>query len=605
TELRLWSNQKFWLGDVCFETNRPLHLSPCRLTEIFGFREEKRYDFPYLLEKDVKVPVWVFGKAPARGDSLWFCSDGLPKAGTEMIFYFQAMENLHRNPFEEKKNNPFADIRWECYTKEGFVPMHVKDDTAGFLVSGEVRLRLPHSEAVPCPLVAGNCYVIRAVLDRAEYDVPPELLNVSGFLFEAWQKDTQAICHTFNRISRITLKSSLLKQGYITVFGKEEKGSSYRKYTRGSVIPRQGRYYDLKEEEDGSLTWSFDQEKYGYAPQKLKNPVKIVAYSEQIMRRYDLGKVLGLDDQVIDLPMNHVVPESFCIITERLDDQGVELYDFVRPGRYGEDDLTYDLFEDEGKLVIRDGGRFIGARLYIGAYSTNRGEEGNIREGNVLLGEETGDVVFYNPGPGTGGCFQENPEQVKQRFLKDLETPYTAVTAGDYERLVKELPGLCIHKVRAFMDEAHNTVRVAVKPAVLEPFPELSEHYRKIIGNYLEQRRLLTTRIEITGPVYVKVDVQGTVYIKRHSENSLQMIEQTIRDAVDCVESEKRFGEAIRFDQVFHRVEELDCVEFVYELSLKPRNPALARLVDSDVFPAENCLCHAGDVQIETVTGRG
>ncbi|MCD8068668.1 MAG: baseplate J/gp47 family protein, partial [Lachnospiraceae bacterium] len=371
-----------------------------------------------------------------------------------------------------------------------------------------------------------------------------------------------------------------------------------------SRIPGQGRYYDLSVEADGGVTWSFDREKYGFAPQKLKNPVKIVAYNEEIMRRYDLGRVLGMDDQVIDLPMDHIVPESFCIIAERLDEQGVELYDFVRPSRYGEDDLTYDLDEEEGKLIIRDGGKFIGARLLIGALSTTRGEEGNIREENVLFGDGIETVSFYNPGRGTGGRFRETPDQVKRRFLTDMERPYTAVTAADYERLVKDLPGLCIHKVKAFMDESRNTVRVAVKPGTGDAFPQLSDQYRKIISGYLDLRRLLTTRIEITGPVYVKVDVQGTVYVKRHSRDSLRQIEQTLREALDCVESDRNFGEPIRFDQVFHRLEEQSCVEFVYELSLKPRNPGLARVVDSDVFPAEGVLCYAGDIQIETVVGR-
>lgn len=605
-ELSLPANQKFYLGDLCFETNRALQRKPCHLTAVYGKREGQWYDYSHLLDREVRVPSAVFGARPEAGDSLWFLADALPEAGEELIFHIKAQDSHKRNPFPEKGGSMFADLRWECYTEEGFVPLHVRDDTGCLLTSGELRLRLPAQNALPCPEAPGKRFALRAVLTRAQYDVAPRLLSVSGFLFEVWQKDTRAICYTSNRTSRVSLKSGLLKEGYITVFCKEKKGSSYRRYTRAGLRAPQGRYFDYEEAPDGTLTFIFDKERFGYAPEKLKNAVKIVAYSEEIMRRYSLGEVLGMDRQVIRLPAGHVVAESFCIIAKRTDENGEELYDFVRPSRFEEDDLSYYLYEDSGQIVIEDAGPFVGASLYMGAFAVTRGEEGNIREGNTLLAEELpGASRFYNPGAGTRGCFRETLEQVKQRFLVDLQRPYTAVTAADYERLVKETPQLCIHKVKAFLDEGRNLVRIAVKPDTDEEFPDLSENYRAAIERQLEERRLLTTRIEIVGPVYTQVDVQGTVCVKRHFENSLQEIEDAVREVVDCVSSERGFGEALRFDEIFHRIEELDCVAYVSDLSLHPRNPALARLQDADVVPAQNCPCSAGEIRIETLTSIG
>ncbi len=603
-EICLAANQKFFLGDLCFETNRSFHLKPCHLTAIYGKCGGEWQDCSHLLDREVRVPSVIFGTHPQAGDSLWLLADALPDAGEELIFYVKASERHKRNPSSAKGGSMFADIRWECYTEEGFVPMHVRDDTGCLLTSGEIRMRLPAQNALPCPDAPGKCFALRAVLTRAQYDVAPRLLAVSGFLFEVWQKDTRAICYTSNRTARVSLKSGLLKEGYITVFCKEKKGSSYRKYTRAGVRAGKGRYFDYEEAPDGTLTFIFDKERFGYSPEKLKNAVKIVAYSEEIMRQYYLGEVLGMDHQTLRLPAGHVVAESFCIIAKRPDENGEELYDFVRPSRFGEDDLSYYLYEDEGKIVIEDAGRFIGASLYMGAFAVTRGEEGNIREGNTLFAEDPVGARFYNPGPGTRGCFRESLDQVKRRFLEDLQRPCTAVTAADYERLVRETPELCIHKVKAFMDESRNLVRIAVKPDTDEEFPELSEHYRAAIERQLEERRLLTTRIEIVGPVYTQVDVLGTVCVKRHYENSLQEIVDTVRTAVDCVSSERGFGEALRFDQIFHQIEELDCVAFVSDLSLHPRNQALARIQDSDVIPAQNCLCSAGEIQIETVVSR-
>ena len=134
------------------------------------------------------------------------------------------------------------------------------------------------------------------------------------------------------------------------------------------------------------MTWMFDRRKFGYGPIKVKNAIKIVVYQEIMMRRYSLGTVLGYDHQVIRLPKGNIAPESFCIIAERKDERGEAIYDFVRPGRYGDKDLSYDLYENEGFLRIEDAGDYIGARLYVGGFAVTRGAEGNIREGNTLTG---------------------------------------------------------------------------------------------------------------------------------------------------------------------------------------------------------------------------
>lgn len=598
---RIPGNQKFMVGDLCFETNRSLELRPYHLTGVYGVREGKSFDCTYLTDREVQAPAYIFGQAPKAGDSLWLTMDGLPGPGEEVIFYITVADRHNRNPFADKGNNTFADLKWECFTDKGFVEVSVRDCTNCFLVSGEVRIRLPKEAAAMWEYRQKKSYVIRVTLQRAEYDVRPKLTNISGFLFEVWQKETKAVCYTFNKVSSVALRSDLLKEGYVTVFCKEEKGSSYRRYQPAYDTDKKGRFYEETISQDEGHTWRFDRRRFGFGPERVKNAVKIVAYSEEMMRRYYLGTVLGIDRQTIELPADHVVADNFCIIARRTGEDGEDVYDFVRPSRYGQEDLTYYLYENEGKIVIQDPGNFIGADLYIGTLSVTRGKEGNIRPGNWFHGLELqSSVRFYNPAEGTGGAFRENLEEVKKRFLQDLKRPYTAVTAADYEKLVMETPELCIHKVRAWMSQNRNMVRIAVKPGTDEEFPELSETYRKAIEKQLEDKRLLTTKIQIVPPVYTPIDVHGTIYVKRQYENSRKMIEEAIRRKIDYIHSKRNFGEILKFDQVFHEIESLDCVEFIYELSLLPRNPSQARLVEADVHPAPNCLCYSGDIVLET-----
>lgn len=598
--VELQANQPFYLGDLAFETNRRMRIGGYSLTGVYGQHDGSFQDYSYLINDDIPKAAMIFGETPCEGDCVYFTADRLPEPGEEMIFYMTLANRFNRNPYEEKGNNTFADLVWECYTGNGYETMNVADYTSCFLVSGEVRMRMPNTAAAVCEELPKPAYAIRTRVIKADYDVSPKLLSVAGFLFEAWQKETKSVCYTFQKYSKITLNSELMEEGYLQVFCKEEKGSFYRRYEPVSEEGDRGRFYTLEHERYGVNTFSFDRRRFGFAPDKLKNAVKIMVYSEEMMRRFYLGIVQGYDAQELELPVKNIVAESFCIIAKRTDENGEELFDFVRPNYYEEDSLTYYLLENEGKIIIEDAGVFIGASLYMGSCSITRGQEGNIREGNRFrTGKNLQDIEFVNVGPGTGGCFRESIADVRKRFLADMNKPYTTVTAADYESIVKSAPGLCIHKVRAVLREERNEVQIAVKPGTDECFPKLSDTYRKSLEQLLEKKRLLTTRVEIVPPVYLPINVKGVIYVKRHYEREQGLIEQTIREQLDYLESDRNFGDVLKFDEVFRAVENLECVEYIYDLTLHPQYPGAAKIRDNDIYPNADCLCYAGDIQLE------
>ena len=598
--VELPANQPFYLGDLTFETNRRIRLSGYSLTGVYGQHDGGFQDYSYLIDDDIPKTAMIFGEKPGEGDCVYFAANRLPEPGEEMIFYMTLANRFNRNPYEEKGNNTFANLVWECYTEKGYEPMNVADYTSCFLVSGEVRMRMPNTAAAVCEELPKPGYAIRARVVKADYDVSPKLRAVAGFLFEAWQKETKSVCYTFQKYSRITLNSEMMEEGYLQVFCKEEKGSFYRRYEPAPGEGARGRFYTMEHEQYGVNTFSFDRRQFGFSPDKLKNAVKIMVYSEEMMRRFYLGTVQGYDAQELELPAKNIVAESFCIIAKRTDENGEDIFDFVRPNHYEEDSLTYYLLENEGKIVIEDAGAFIGAALYMGSCSVTRGQEGNIREGSRFrTGKTLQELTFVNAGPGTGGCFRESIADVRERFLADMNKPYTAVTAADYETIVKSAPGLCIHKVRAVLREERNEVQIAVKPGTDERFPKLSDTYRKSLEQLLEKKRLLTTRVEIVQPVYLPINVKGVIYVKRHYEREQGLIEKTIREQLDYLESERSFGDVLKFDEVFRAVENLECVEYIYDLALYPQYPGAARIKDNDIYPNADCLCYAGDIQLE------
>jgi hypothetical protein len=113
---------------------------------------------------------------------------------------------------------------------------------------------------------------------------------------------------------------------------------------------------------------------------------------------------------------------------------------------------------------------------------------------------------------------------------------------------------------------------------------------------------MLTTRFELIPPEYAAVDIKATVYVKVYYNDSREQIERLLRAQVDYLHSDRNFGEVLRFEDIFRAIESLECVDYVYELSLRPQKTSLATMREADIFPKENVLLHVGRISLELVT---
>ena len=366
---------------------------------------------------------------------------------------------------------------------------------------------------------------------------------------------------------------------------------------------QQGRYYSLERLGFGRYRIRFDKDRYGYSPGNFENAVKLVAYNEEMMRSYDLGTIYGYDDQQIQLPSDHIVKESFSLIVLKKNPEGENEYYFIRPCGVKKEELQYELLENEGFLVIKDAADFIDSRIFLGGCAVSRGAEGNIRFGSYFkpVGYES-NIIFTNPAAGKGGCYPEDIHSVRRRLIADLRKHYTAVEAVDYENLVRSTPELCIDKVKAVRDDVKNQIQIAVKPISSSPYPKLSENYLEAIYKWIEKARLLTVNIEVQQPVYVPVHVQGTIYVKSHYEGCKQQIENVIRRQLDYMSTERNFGDVFHFDHLFVQIENLECVKYIYDLSVNLQTQLHAIQKGLDIHPKNNCLLYPGEIVLELNT---
>lgn len=228
------------------------------------------------------------------------------------------------------------------------------------------------------------------------------------------------------------------------------------------------------------------------------------AYTEEMMRTWHLGTIYGYDGERMKLPAENIAWQGCSVIAEKqIKKTGKICYYYLQPGKDKATGFHFQIEEESGSLKILDAGNLYGCELYLGGICTFQGEQGNLPAGKEFQpkGYRTG-IRFSNPAPGMGGRYMESMESLKARFLDDIYQVHAAVTAEDYEHIVKNVPGLCIDKVRAYRSPKKNAVCIAVKPA--HPgMPKLSGKYKQMISQALEEKRMLNTVFELEQPVYL------------------------------------------------------------------------------------------------------
>ena len=586
--------QLLWSGTIPFETEKEVFLQPWGLEAVYVSSPEGERDVTRLLEPGRDAAAYPFGRRPRAGNTLNCYLSGTPEVGEAVYLWLQVAQEELRNPFQEGTQQPrFARVRWQYYAAGGWRDARAEDETAGLLRSGRVTLWL--EAGLPQPVEEGpvkGC-AIRCLLEEAEYDRPPRLKGLAVHLFPVVQRQTRVSCRTCQG-NRVVLRGRLPQKGNFMVYGREEPQGPYWLY---SQLPRegaQGRFWSKEETPRGiELHFSGGQE-----PWNGPKGVRVVCYDDEMIHHRLLGRVEGYDHQSIPLrQVGSVLPESLLVTV--VTDQGA-CY-FVAPGEEGPDGFRYHFRPRAGQIVIDEPARG-GYTLYLSGCAETQGERGNLHPCATLeqRGGYDGTEVeerYFCPGPGRFGASCESVEELRGRFSAGIRQCAVAVRVEDYERLVRQTPGLCIHKVKAVAVEEKNLVRIAIKPHTEGTLPKLSQEYIRQIQEYLGPYRMLTTRFELCQPRYVPVGVHAVLSIRGMAAHAQEQTEKLLRELLDHVNGPENFGGWIRFHEVYQKLSELPFVEAVDVLNLFPDGRD-AVLVGSDVRLGDDCLCYGGSIQL-------
>ena len=247
-----------------------------------------------------------------------------------------------------------------------------------------------------------------------------------------------------------------------------------------------------------------------------------------------------------------------------------------------------------------------GKRIMMLAYRTGGGIEGNVGSNtiNVLKTSVPYIDTVTNLRVASGGTNAESLEHALIRGPSTIRARNRAVTAEDFEVLTREATS-GVARVHCMTPSAidrpmyDNAERVEPGTVVLLIVPEVEAGLRELrpehldisggmytsINSYLDERRLLTTRIEVTKPKYQWVTVQARIRtsnsfiherVRREAERRIYQFIRPLQGGPDpALRFEQSgegwpFGRTLHVSEIFPILYTIEGVEFVEKVELFP-----------------------------------
>jgi hypothetical protein len=475
-----------------------------------------------------------------------------------------------------------CDVAWECFTKDGWKGLAVEDGTVAFSKSGTLRFKPNHVMAKyeNANLEKGFFY-IRARVVGGKFDATLKLKRLLINAVQLFGQETMA--RTINLIGAggkkqiINLSNGLVEHKKLLVVCEEE--GCFRLYNayNGVESNPKGRYYIIKQKEDGTICLEFDAEKFGFAPTSNGTKIKVITYSPGLTDSFNLGRVVGFDGQRFEFNLTNLSEFGFRLMLKVTDSDGVKFIECNKVGDCSRDVmLAYSLDYDSNAIVLHNNVCCSG-ELIITSCIYCAGKDGNVVSGERFVLSKAGEALWGNVKAHSiynvqNGRDRESLDELVKRMVWSMESTGVAVTKGDYFSLLKEVPGLTIEKINIIFKSGQNEVNVAVKLKSDDEMPKLSPRHREILERHMEEHRQLTTNVNFISPHYVPIDVTGCICVRPDFKGAELVIRDVLKYELDGIRPDVEFGRGVVYGDIYSKIEKLPCVEYIESLSFDSRS---------------------------------
>ena len=371
-----------------------------------------------------------------------------------IAFDSQLSNKLHRIYFRlgEVDLKYSSKLSWEYFSVDSWKELRlVKDGTNGFSQNGAVEFIAP-SEWSKTVLLGEDGYWLRSRWEVGSYDLPPCIKGVHLNAIEVTQATS---------ITNTILGSS--------------NGHAYQ-------------------------TCSFKDNPILPEPEILVKEVENPTSDEIEMYKELLG------EKVIE----ETNPETGKVTG--IWTRWCEVENFFKSGSESRH-YTLDIY----KAVITFGNGKMGKIPPVGrdnikcaVYYIGGGARGNVGSNTITNLEKSYPYIdsVNNPDPASGGADAESVEEAKLRGPWVLKHRYRAVTIEDFEKLALEASGE-VAKSKCFVKDGD--INLIVVPKGDRDKLRLGNMLFQKIKNYIDARRLITTRFILKGPGYEDISISAEV----------------------------------------------------------------------------------------------
>ncbi len=310
---------------------------------------------------------------------------------------------------------------------------------------------------------------------------------------------------------------------------------------------------------------------YLNAPQLSRISLSMVFVQQQETRRsLPEFPATGFPNQRISLEEEGLCRERFSILVEEAEREGEFREWSFREDLDGSKPEDRHYMLDGSFLVFGNGfhGMIPEGRIRVGRWVRTLGKGGNIKSGTITSLEKPLQSVISltNECDAVGGRDEETLEEAFERYRNGSFRGVRAVTPEDYEYLVKTAPGLEIEDCHAWLsDRSFNRISIAVRPYKADGMGKLTKTMEQNLYRYLEEKRLVGTRILLVSPEYIFLSVVCEAVGKISYRNSKEIVEEEIRRFT----AGKSFGQTLCYGRLFGFLDTLACISEVKALRIE------------------------------------
>ena len=558
-----------------------------------------------------------FGSRPdGSGISLYIKIDKISSdsffEGFGLTFYIADNCPVKRNPFGTSGYSP-RDIRWEYSSYGGFKECEViVDETRSLSLSGTLTLKTGRDFGSVQMNGLPEGKWLRGELTYCGCEDMPLVRMICTDTLPLVQKKIYADFEDFVLTgASVTVSHRLAFQGTCLAFVRNGDGWIY---ADRAVIKKTEDTAEVELSEYGRL-----------AAKDGTSNVRVIYCSDYFREHRMFLSSNGLPCQSFPFdPVSYVLAEELRIMV--LDGADTEYscwreYDYVRSlalaGPYDRC-FSYDIsrrrivFGDNEHGEVPPKGN---NNIMIFSCSTTMGAGGNLPKGNIgEVSDTRHSYPVVHSEDCSGGSDRETLRHAVQRMRNMLQECTRAVTVEDYRTLVMQTPGVRIADAAAipFFDpeapeipkeKLSNTVSIIVLPYSDSSFPVPDKRFLAAVREHIENYRLVTTRVKVSAPVYVKIDIFAEVVCGTDEvRQAKQRCEEALRSMLSVYGKDGRtkFGGPVIESEITACMCSVEGILSVRQVRLSSPDNGCRRDGYGRIAIPLHAIAYCGSVSIET-----